>query len=247
MERKIGEVFEYEGEKLKVVDAETEKDCRNCFFYNDCCCSKIERITGECIKSNRTDNKPVIFVEVKEEPEEQPQEQEEQPQKLNLCEVLRYCPEGFELYSTLHGKVNFVGIVEEEHPIIFMFTDKGIEFTSSVSSEGKYLYSTKGKCILFPSKDQRDWNKFKAPWLKKGRFDPKTLKPFDKVLSRYDGGCWSANLFSHIEEENNKYRSTCSFVCNGSLVKFCIPYNDDTKHLVGTTDEAPEYYRYWED
>lgn len=27
----------------------------------------------------------------------------------------------------------------------------------------------------------------------------------------------------------------------------CIPYNDDTKHLVGTTDEAPEFYRYWED
>ena len=22
---------------------------------------------------------------------------------------------------------------------------------------------------------------------------------------------------------------------------------DDTKYLVGTTDEAPEYYRYWED
>ena len=79
------------------------------------------------------------------------------------------------------------------------------------------------------------------------KFDPKTLKPFDKVLSRYDGGCWSANLFSHIEEEDNEYYSTCSFVCNGSLVKFCIPYNDDTKHLVGTTDEAPEYYKYWEE
>ena len=29
--------------------------------------------------------------------------------------------------------------------------------------------------------------------------------------------------------------------------KYCIPYNDDTKHLVGTTKEAPEFYRYWED
>ena len=26
-----------------------------------------------------------------------------------------------------------------------------------------------------------------------------------------------------------------------------IPYNEDTKHLNGTSDEAPEYYRYWED
>ena len=29
-------------------------------------------------------------------------------------------------------------------------------------------------------------------------------------------------------------------------VNVVIPYNDETKHLVGTTDEAPEYYRYWE-
>ena len=26
-----------------------------------------------------------------------------------------------------------------------------------------------------------------------------------------------------------------------------IPYNDDTKHLIGTTENAPFYYRYWED
>lgn len=240
MERKIGEVFEYEGEKLKVVDAETEKDCRNCFFYNDCCCSKIERITGECIKSNRTDNKPVIFVEVKDE---QPQEQEEQPQKLNLCEVLRYCPEGFELYSTLHGKVNFVGIVEEEHPIIFMFTDKDLEFTSSVSSEGKYLYSTKGECILFPSKDQRDWSKFNAPWLKKEKFDPKTLKPFDKVLVRVFGHhIWKVDFYSH-KGQGKEF----PYICVGNTYKYCIPYNDDTKHLIGTTDEAPKFYRHLED
>ena len=30
-------------------------------------------------------------------------------------------------------------------------------------------------------------------------------------------------------------------------VNVVIPYNDETKHLVGTTDEAPEFYRYWED
>ena len=82
---------------------------------------------------------------------------------------------------------------------------------------------------------------------KKERFDPTTLNPFDKVFSKFDGGRWSANLFSHIDEDDNEYYSTCSFVCNGSLVKFCIPYNDETKHLLGTTEEAPEFYRYWED
>ena len=26
-----------------------------------------------------------------------------------------------------------------------------------------------------------------------------------------------------------------------------IPYNEETKSLVGTNKEAPEFYRYWED
>lgn len=26
-----------------------------------------------------------------------------------------------------------------------------------------------------------------------------------------------------------------------------IPYNDDTKHLIDTIEEAPEYYKYWKD
>ena len=28
---------------------------------------------------------------------------------------------------------------------------------------------------------------------------------------------------------------------------YCIPFNDDTKHLLDTNEEAPEFYRYWED
>ena len=28
-------------------------------------------------------------------------------------------------------------------------------------------------------------------------------------------------------------------------VVMAIPYNEDTKHLVWTNEEAPEFYRYW--
>ena len=84
-----------------------------------------------------------------------------------------------------------------------------------------------------------DWIVF----VKSEKFDPKTLKPFDKVLVRdSDIHMWKCNLFSHIIK-NGSYPYQCSNV--GYL--FCIPYNDDTKHLVGTTEEAPEYYKYWED
>ena len=81
---------------------------------------------------------------------------------------------------------------------------------------------------------------------KKHRFDPKTLQPFDKVLVRYDSvkGQWRCTLFSHIiENEKIPYR----FVTSNNAYEYCIPYNEDTKHLAGTCEEAPEYYRYWED
>ena len=95
-----------------------------------------------------------------------------------------------------------------------------------------------------PSKDQRDWNKFTAPWYKKDKFNPKTLKPFDRVLARdYLHGKWTCGLFSHIVIFDNTYMYNIGEI----LYKMCIPYNDDTKHLVGTTEEAPEYYRYWEE
>ena len=49
-------------------------------------------------------------------------------------------------------------------------------------------------------------------------------------------------IFSHyVEGDMYPYK------CVGNNYKLCIPYNDDTKHLVGTTNEAPEFYRYWED
>ena len=76
------------------------------------------------------------------------------------------------------------------------------------------------------------------------RFDPKTLKPFDKVLVRNcNVESWRSQLFSHILEGGIQY----PYLCINNPYKYCIPYNDETKNLVGTKNEAPEYYRYWED
>ena len=74
--------------------------------------------------------------------------------------------------------------------------------------------------------------------IEKPKFDSNTLQPFDKVLVR-DGGGWRCDYFSHIDEVNGQY----PIICVGSCWRFCIPYNDETKQLLGTTDEAPEFYR----
>ena len=75
------------------------------------------------------------------------------------------------------------------------------------------------------------------------KFDPKTLKPFDRVIVRNNNGEWKCANFSHIKDYDSDYRYDCCYM----IYRYCIPYNEETKHLVGTTEEAPEYYRYWEE
>ena len=166
-------------------------------------------------------------------------------ENIDLTKILKDCPNGFELYSTLCGTVLFRGIHNrysiDEYPVkcecddgqFMCFTKEGCFFDNYNGAE----------CVIFPSKDQRDWSKFTAPWYKREKFDPKTLHPFDRILVRDNNDeTWSCNFFSHIREV-----VVYKFTTITSSYKQCIPYNDDTKHLVGTTEEAPEYYRYWED
>ena len=158
-------------------------------------------------------------------------------ENIDLTKILKDCPIGWKLYSSIHGDVQFRYIDNGDFPIVVELSDSSdVDFTK----DGKLYSDYDGECALLPSKDQRDWSKFSAPWYKKGKFDPKTLQPFDRVLVRdRDIEHWICNLFSHIINDE--------YLCIGSCFIYCIPYNDDTKHLVGTKEEAPEYYRYWED
>ena len=159
-------------------------------------------------------------------------------ENLDLTKILKNCPKGTKFYSPVWGEVSFYKIHEEELYIIEISTINGYKY---LTKEGYYINVDGAECILFPSKDQRDWSKFTAPWIKKERFDPKTLKPFDRVLVRNSKTeKWRCEHFSYFNEGNE-----CPYVTFISY-KFCVPYNDDTKHLVGTAHEAPEYYRYWE-
>lgn len=162
-------------------------------------------------------------------------------ENIDLTKILKDCPKGTKLYSTVFGEVKFMGIKENApYPIIVKVNNENFE---SFTADGRIIVYFDGDCTLFPSKDQRDWSKFTAPWYKKERFDPKTLNEFDRVLgSDCNNHTWKCDFFSHINE-----RDLCPYKCVGNSYKFCIPYNDETKHLVGTKNEAPEYYRYWED
>ena len=172
-------------------------------------------------------------------------------ENIDLTKILKDCPIGWMFYSSVYGYVTFQGIENgSDCPIKFFYIDKDkLDRCDSVTEQGICEPYCFGECTFFPSKDQRDWSKFTAPWYKKDKFNPKTLKPFDKVIARDSNDKWICNIFSYIEQEEEEiYHYTCyPYVCINAGYKYCVPYNDDTKHLIGTREEAPEYYRYWED
>ena len=317
-------------------------------------------------------------------------------ENLNLVEILKDCLKGTKLYSSVFGEVELDHIDTScsNYPIVIRL--KGVEGHESLTSEGKMFVDYDGECVLFPSRENRDWSKFKPTcefkdgdilsyqckgfnnrsiyiyryhkrfntsyyvalsgddnefridntgkmalnaydftvrfateeekqklfkaikdngyewnaetktlkklvkpkfkvgdklvnrvnmymgdlshqcviseitndkyilndggyihfknqdiWElapdKKHRFDPKTLHPFDRVLVRLTKNCiWNVTFFSHYDKEVNWGCYPCVTTSCKSYDR-CIPYNDETKHLLGTSDEAPEYYRYWED
>ena len=165
-------------------------------------------------------------------------------ENIDLTKILDGCPVGTEFYSLIHGTVRFLEILDMNtvYPIaVTSKVDKGY-FTKG----GRYFadQTIDDECILVPSKYQRDWSKFERFWDKPKvkKFDIKTLQPFDKVLVRdYPIDKWGCDFFSYID-------NTMLFpIMGGGLMhKMCIPYNDDTKHLIGTNNDCPEYYKWWE-
>lgn len=76
---------------------------------------------------------------------------------MNVAEILKYCPKGTKLYSTVYGEVELSEVYN--HNLIKV----SIEDTSCRAFRVDGSYSEYGECVLFPSKDQRDWSKFRLP------------------------------------------------------------------------------------
>ena len=172
-------------------------------------------------------------------------------ENLDLTKILEGCPKGTKFYSSNYGDVTFFEIspyARERYPIRLHYRSLNINsqpLIVSLTKDGRSVYGYDGECTIFPSKDQRVWSKFVRFWdkSKKERFDPKTLQPYDKVLAK-DGfsSKWTCTFFSHMDND-----VSFPVYCSGGYFKVCIPYNEETKHLVGTQEDCPEFYKWWEE
>lgn len=89
---------------------------------------------------------------------------EDIPQELNLCEILKDCPKGTKFYTDVFGDVFFHRIKLSnisDYPVWFKKQDGGF---LTITKEGYFLtgYPNCG-CVVFPSKEQRDWSKWVCP------------------------------------------------------------------------------------
>ena len=165
-------------------------------------------------------------------------------ENLDLTKILNGCPKGTKFYSSVYGVVEFAEIDYIDEPVYSIRIKTELGGYCQITKDGRAVNAYKGECTLFPSKDQRDWSRFERFWDKPKvqRFDVNTLQPFDKVLVRdKTTNKWCIDLFSYMNIMN------LPVVCGYHVFNFCIPYNEETKHLVGTTYDCPDYYKWWEE
>lgn len=80
-------------------------------------------------------------------------------ENLDLVEILKDCPEGTPLYSMAHGLVKLHDVANEMIAVYFGEGSTIVYF----SNNGHLGNNTDGECLLWPSKDCRDWSQFKQP------------------------------------------------------------------------------------
>jgi hypothetical protein len=130
---------------------------------------------------------------------------------MELIDKLKKAPKGFEMYSPMFGDVYLLEVMDVPGIERYIATDK-----CNFTEEGKY--NSNGEVMLFPSADNRDWNTIDFT---------KQFKPFQKVVVKEDG-VWTADVYSHYDDRYKLY------ICIGGAFEEVLPYNDDTKDLVGT-------------
>lgn len=154
---------------------------------------------------------------------------------MNIATILKKCPKGTKLYSPLFGEV-ILDCVKDgiENPICCLASDGGTPF---FMSDGRYFGDyTDAECMIFPSKDQRDWSKFGTNDQVNDQKPKTELKPFDKVLVRdTDDSKWNCDFFLKMIHDNHA-KFKC-IVC-GAWAQ-CIPY-EGNEHLLGTTNKPEQ-------
>lgn len=137
-------------------------------------------------------------------------------------------------------KTNYYAALDIHYSILFK--NSLITNNNKIITElRKATEKEKQQLLYVIEREGYKWNEEKKELIEP-KFDISTFQHFDKVLVRdYDKQMWKCDFYdSHVKNLNTPFRTI------NSWYKQCIPYNNETMHLVSTNKMPPEKYIIWE-
>ena len=155
-------------------------------------------------------------------------------EKINIAEILKDKPQGTKLYSSACGKCKLEEVDDKSFKISFY--NSKFDFMNGgegyLDKNGK-LYDD-GECVVFPSKEMRDWSKF--AW-KKGDVlvsnDGGTEVIFDKWYDDTYTNFYSKHYLNSEDENNIKYNE--AFLC--TTERYSLEDKDTAQTYINTIEE----------
>ena len=154
--------------------------------------------------------------------------------KINIAEILKDKPQGTKLYSSACGKCNLVSVDDKSFKISFYNSKFGFMNGGEgyLDKNGK-LYDD-GECVVFPSKEMRDWRKFS--W-KKGDVlvsnDGGTEVIFDKWYDNTYTNFYCKHYLDSEDENNIKYYE--AFLC--TTERYSLEDKDAVQTYINTIEK----------
>lgn len=141
---------------------------------------------------------------------------------INIAKILKNVPKGTKLWSPICGECKLLYITFIDSSI-----NVSVEENDSPSftflSDGRYADYPDAECLLFPSKEHRNWSTFKLPQ------KHKHFEPYQKVLvavdylkdESYVGKIWCADLYGHYDKlSDTHYLVGLSGMTNEEIIPY---------------------------
>lgn len=134
---------------------------------------------------------------------------------MNIARILKGMPSGTKIYSSLHGaEVELVAVTEDKRELIITKEHSTSLVRDTFFPDGSYRKG--GECMLFPSKDEREWQNISLG-----------LKPFDRVLAKETkDDYWEIDFFSSYTGKKER-----PYTCLMGNYEYCIPFEGNEKYL----------------
>ena len=155
-------------------------------------------------------------------------------QKLNIAEILKNKPRGTKLYSMIHGKCSFEAVTDEIFKINFCTSKFGLTQSGECTLIKFGNMYDGGECIIFPSKEMRDWEKFS--W-KKGDVLISSDGSIEVIFDKWYDDTYTSFYCKHYlnSEDKNKIVYYEEFLC--TTARYSLEDKDTVHTYIKTIEE----------